>query len=266
MNRTLRHALRRQRWFVLAGVMGAVVLLTLVVLGLKAESDTASAASGGPEMVLNVESGALCNDPTRPTDCFLFTGGSFTLVVDALGIPAGGYDLIATAIDLGTKLIYTATALADDEVVWPDAAFATRGTIGTVLVHGGLTGVFAPLPVSTFVGNLVEIALACPLSVNDSLVTIPLLPLGDPDALTSGAQFQLAGVSTVPKVSSLNIHCIAPTPTPTDTHTPTFTPTPTDTHTPTPTFTPTNTPTPTFTNTPTPTPTPTFTNTPTPTD
>ncbi|MBH5320611.1 LPXTG cell wall anchor domain-containing protein [Paenibacillus sp. GSMTC-2017] len=64
---------------------------------------------------------------------------------------------------------------------------------------------------------------------------------------------------------------ICPTPTPTETTTPTPTPTPTETTTPTPTPTPTETttptptPTPTETTTPTPTPTPTETTTPTPT-
>ncbi len=243
--------LGRRRWMGLAGALGAVVLLTLLVFAVTGSSESASAASTGPEMALNVKGGA-CDDPVRPTKCDVSAGASFTLSVDALGIPAGGYDLVATALDLGTKLIYTQTAAAGDEVIWPDASIATRGTIGTVLVHGGLTGLFPPLPVSTFTGNIVEVALACPVSASDSPVTIPLLALGHPDAGTSGAQFQLATVSTVPKVSSLTISCLAPTPTPTDTPTPTPTPTPTDT--PTPTITPTPTPCPPE-GCPTPTPT-----------
>ena len=262
MGGAISYAPGRRRWFAFGGAFGALVVLTLIVLAFNSGSDTASAASSGPEMVLNIKGGN-CDDPVRPTKCDVPTGGAFTLSVDALGIPAGGYDLIATAIDLGTNLIYTGSALAADDMLWPDAVFTTRATIGNALVHGALTGLIPPLPVSSYTGNLIEITLACPLSLNDSPVTLALLPLGDPVAGTSGAQFQRAGVSTIPKLSSLTISCLAPTPTPTDTPTPTFTPTPTDTPTPTTTPTPTITPTP----TPCPTegcPTPTFTPTPTP--
>ena len=226
--------------------MAAAVILTLGITD--QGSEMASAASSGPEMVLNIKGGD-CDDSTRPTKCSLPTGASFTLYVDALGIPVGGYTLMATAIDLGTKLIYTETTLASDEIVWPDASSAvvTRATLGDVLVHGALTGLFPPLPISTYVGNVVEIAMACPLSNDDSPVTLALLPVGHPDAGTSGASFIEGGTGAtiVPKVSSLTISCLAPTPAPTPTPTPTDTPTPTNTPTPTITLTPTNTPTPT---------------------
>ncbi|MCH7699166.1 MAG: CSLREA domain-containing protein [Chloroflexi bacterium] len=221
----------------------AAVILTLAVAD--TGSETASAATGGPEMVLTIKGGD-CDNPVRPTKCSVPTGASFTLSVDALGIPAGGYTLMQTAIELGGKLIYTATASALDEIVWPDAAIVTRAQLGSVLIHGALTGLVPPLPTSTYVGNVVEISMACPIGP-DSPATLDLLPDGHPDAGTNGAAFIEAGTGAriVPKVSSLTINCVAPTPTPTDTPTPTATPTPTDTPTPTITPTPTVTPTPT---------------------
>ena len=115
-------------------------------------------------MALQVEGGN-CNNPIRPTKCTVPNGAFFTLSVDALSIPAGGYTLMQTAIDLGGKLIYSPTASGRDEIVWPDAnpAVVTRATInGTVLIHGALSGLFPPLPISNYVGNVVQIALACP--------------------------------------------------------------------------------------------------------
>ena len=227
--RTLRYALGTRRWMVLGGGMGVLVVMTLMVLAFNAGSDPASAASSGPEMVLNIKGGN-CDDPIRPTKCDVPAGGSFTLSVDALGIPAGGYTLMQTAIELGTKLIYTQTALSTDEIAWPDVepAIITRFMLGTVQFHGGLTGFIPPLPVSTYVGNVVEIALGCPLILDDSPLALALLPAGHPDAGTSGTLFKdAAGTDIVPKVSSLTINCLAPTPTPTDTPTPTNSPTPT---------------------------------------
>ena len=266
MSQYLPYSLGRRQLVALGGVLGAVAILAVLFFGLNPSSDSASAADTGPEMQLNVI-GGLCNDPVRPSVCFFPIGTKFTLTVSALGIPASGYDLMATAIDLGNKLIYTQTAAAADDNLWPDSVLTTRATIGNALVHGGLTGFFPPIPASFYVGPLIEISLTCPLSVMNSTFQVKLLPLGDPVAGTSGAQFQRLSVTTIPKLGNLFIVCVAPTPTPTDTPTPSDTPTPTSTFTPTPTFTPTITPTPTNTPTPTPTftPTSTPTNTPTPT-
>ena len=150
MSQYLPYSLGRRQLVALGGVLGAVAILAVLFFGLNPSSDSASAADTGPEMQLNVI-GGLCNDPVRPSVCFFPTGTKFTLTVSALGIPAGGYDLIATTIEFGGKLIYTQTATGADDNLWPAAAFTTRATIGggTVVVHGGLTGLFPPLPVST---------------------------------------------------------------------------------------------------------------------
>ncbi len=81
--------------------VAAVVLFTLTLTD--TGSETVSAASGGPEMVLTIKGGS-CDDPVRPTKCNVPTGASFTLSVDALGIPGGGYTLMQTAIDIEGNL------------------------------------------------------------------------------------------------------------------------------------------------------------------
>ncbi len=166
--------------------------------------------------------------------------------MDALWRPAAGYILMQAFIDYGQNLTYKPLPEAD-EIVWPDlyAPSAIRAEPGPGLVlHGGLTSIAPPQPISTFVGNVVELQMNC--TSGSSTTEIALLPYNDPVAGTSGALFiDGNSVPIVPVVGPLTVNCAAPTPTPT----------PTDTHTPTPTLTPTNTPTFTPTNTPTATPT-----------
>ena len=219
-------------------------------------------------MVLNIKGGD-CNDAVRPTICWVPSGSTFLLSVDAIAIPNAGYILMQTFIDYGLDLTYKPQSVLD-EMVWPDSlpAVTIRTEPGPGLVgHGALTEVIPPYPVSTFVGNLVELEMNCTPGVSSNVVR--LLPLGDPIATTSGTLYlEPDFTEVVPIAGSLTLNCALPS-TPTHTPTPTFTPTPTYTPTPTDTPTPTNTATatPTFTRTPTntntATPTATATETPT---
>ena len=101
-----------------------------------------------------------------------------------------------------------------DEMPWPDGSpdIIVRDSFvpGTVL-HGGLTGVIPPLPLSSYEGTVFEFELQCSdtFSAND----VQLLPSGDPVAGTSGALLNTdAAEQIVPKVSSVTVTCgVAPT-------------------------------------------------------
>ncbi len=202
----------------------SVVLLVAVALVLvgagafMARLNEASAAGGGPEMRLTAN-GCTAN-------CTFANGETFTLAVEIVTAPAGGYTTAQSFIDYGPDLTYDASLLsAADEIVWPDclSSVAVRGETGPTFVnHGCLTDLFPPLPVSNYVGSIVEISVTC--SAAGSTTEIRLLPRDDPDAGTSGATF-VAGDGTtqvVPIVSNLSVTCGAgePTPTPTPTATP----------------------------------------------
>lgn len=200
-----------------AGLCALLVAAALFALtGGDSNSGTASAATGGPEMALNI-TGGNCDDPVRPTKCMV--EGSFTLAVNALSIP-NGYILMQTYIDYGTKLTYTQQAIVD-EIVWPDldvqTAVRAQSQAGHIN-HGGLTGLASPPP-SFFTGTLVEIQLSCP-NASTSQATIDLMAFDDPVAQTFGSAFFTDSTPIIPKVGSLTINCVAPTPTPTPTPSP----------------------------------------------
>jgi uncharacterized repeat protein (TIGR01451 family) len=168
-------------------------------------------------------------------------GGSFTLAIEAVGIPGGGYIGAQTFVVFGPDLSYNIAGAAPDEFVWPDCQDLTvvRAQFTSEAVnHGCLSGLINP-PVSTFIGNLVELSFTC--STASSSTEIELLPIGDPLASSSGSGFAPSGggSSIAAKVTNLIVDCIGPTPTPSDTpvpatNTPTVSPTPTDTPTPLP--------------------------------
>ncbi len=151
-------------------------------------------------------------------ECNLDNGETFTLSVNIDAAPDGGYVLVQSFIDYGTDLTYNMTDAPADEIIWPDGSpdVIVRDSIapGTVL-HGGLTGVIPPLPLSTYVGTAFEIELQCSdaFSSND----VKLLPSGDAVAGTSGALFNGEGAEQIiPKVDSVTVICgVEPTPEPT---------------------------------------------------
>ena len=136
-----------------------------------------------PGMSLNVVGGN-CDDPVNPTKCTVPAGSQFTLSVEVTGRPLDGYSVIQTYINHGSELTYKPTAVASDEVVWPDR----RTTLLIRVLHdliGGEKAVshFASTNtglVSTFLGNIVEITINC--SPGASSTVVKLLPLDDPVA------------------------------------------------------------------------------------
>ena len=245
---------------VLAAIAGAVLLLAR-------DTQTTSGIDGGPEMrLVVVEPEGACD---ADGVCQFAELSEFTLGVEIVEAPEQGYIEAASYIFYGSDITYDPAARsAAEEIVWPecDSAIALRSQIDRTrpaagvggsntdeaVNHGCLTGFFPPLPVSSYVGILLEILLTC--SEGPSLSEIELLPVGDPVPGTSGAKFKfidpadinLTGVTIIPKLSGLTVRCgEPPTPTPTATITPggpTLTPLPS----PTPSATPTVTPTPTM--------------------
>ena len=213
--------------------LAAVSALVAVAFFLAGQTQTTSAAGGGPEMLLTANGCA--------ADCTFANDEKFTLAVEAIEAPADGYRAVQSFIDYGSDLTYdiSVQSVADD-FVWPEceAIVALRLQASeTSVLHGCLTGLLPPLPTSTFVGNLLELSITC--SAANSTTEVQLLPLGDPVALTSGAVFITpGGEQVIPKVSNLSVTCggapvdtptpEGPTPTtgPTDTPGPTSTPAP----------------------------------------
>ncbi len=253
-----------------------VAAVAVVLTWQQPAHERAEAAGGGPEMALSVKSGSTtCPLGTGPDTICVMAEDPFTLAVEAVGIPAGGYILMNTFVDFGTynpsasedgygpntcsdnidnggggadrrdadcvteDLTYKPTTFPSDEVVWPHLfpGGALRTDIAPASIgHGGLTALIPPQPPSDYIGNLVILNINCSASSSSTLVR--LLPEGDPLAGTSGSLFTEFGTNTqiIPKVDTLTIKCVGPTPTPTDTPIP---PTPTPTVSPTPTNTPT---------------------------
>ena len=161
-------------------------------------------------LVVTDEAGEVVCHSSVDAGCDLPVESDFTLAVDAFAVPENGYVAVQTFIDYGGDLAYIETGAADDEVVWPDSGLSLRAQIapGTVL-HGALSGLLPPLPVSHYRGIVVEIAMSC--STGESSTEVRLLPDGDPDALASGALFleaaDINAVPVVPQVGSLRVAC-----------------------------------------------------------
>ncbi len=204
----------------LGPVAAAVALLTLVAIGSILDSEQASAADGGPEMVLSItEPEGACIEGV----CELPAGEPFTLAVEIVEGPAEGYILAQSFIDFGPVLTYEPGEEALDEFVWPDCRpeTAVRGSLTErTYVHGCLTARIPPLPSSFYQGNLIELSMTC--SEVPTTSQVRLLPYGDPLARTSGALFTAGPtLNVVPKVTGLTVHCraeaehITPVPIPT---------------------------------------------------
>ena len=197
--------LRRSSVAVWAVILGVILLLTIAACSTDDKPGEGNGApapdSGGSEMRLTANG---CT-----ADCTFASDEEFTLAVEVVSIPAGGYIAAQSFIDYGPDLTYEATA-AVDEIVWPDcdSAVALSAQTGPTLVnHGCLTGLLSPLPESTFAGNIVEIVLRC--SSDSSTTEVRLLPENDPVAGTSGATFVGNDAVThfVPEITDLTISC-----------------------------------------------------------
>lgn len=246
MDSTRGRTLLSPKWL-LAPVL-VVAVIALLLAWPKSEQESAEAASGGPEMAVDVTSGAVaCPGGKDPSHICVPGGDPFDLTVEVVQAPAGGYILAQTFIVYGVNLTYkkvttgTPSEQCAAEFVWPDLDPSTclRGQQAGIVAHGGLSGLLPPQPKSNHTGDILVLEFNC--TTESTTNEILLLPYLDQVAGTDGALFvELDGVTQViPKVGSVTVNCLGPTPTPTETEppespTPTVSPTPTDTPTPTP--------------------------------
>lgn len=160
-------------------------------------------------------------------ECNLDTGETFTLSVNVDDAPDSGYVLVQSFIDYGPNLTYNMTDTPAEEMLWPDGSpdVIVRDSAQNPsnpdapiapnsVLHGSLTGVIPPLPLSTYEGTVFQIELQCSdsFSTND----VMLLASGDALAGTSGALFNAEGAQQIiPKVGSVTVICgVEPTPEP----------------------------------------------------
>ncbi len=198
--------LRRSSVAVWVVILGVILLLTIAACSTDDKpgegNGTSAPDSGGSEMRLTANG---CT-----ADCTFANDEEFTLAVEIVAIPAGGYIAAQSFIDYGPDLTYEAAAAAVDEIVWPDcdpAIALSAQADPTGVLHGCLTGLLPPLPTSFYAGNLVELSLIC--SLGSSTTEVRLLPEDDPVAGTSGAVFVGNDVTIhfVPKITDLTIIC-----------------------------------------------------------
>jgi len=202
------------------GIVVALLAVTFFMAG--NFSSTTNAAGSGPEMTLTVKDGGTCDG----SECTVPLDGAFTLSVEIITAPAD-YVLAQSYIEFGPDLTYNVTDAIADELSWADCntsvALRDQQTATSVL-HGCLTGLLPPLPVSNYTGNMIDLSMNC--SSANSNTEVQLLPEGDPVALTNGALFKLGDdTPVIPKVSNLTVICGAGAPAETPTTGPTGEPT-----------------------------------------
>jgi len=164
------------------------------------EAPSSLAQAGGPRMELDVAGGgAACDVTPHPTVCTVSLNTTFTLAVDAMTPPAGGY------VGFQTELLYAGLSYQPrpvaDEIVWPQSALPVRFPVapaGTdrVVDHGDLSATTPPFPVSTHNGRVVEIHVACPLE--SGTFTVALLPYAAPGRLLGAGYKDAETGLTVP--------------------------------------------------------------------
>lgn len=242
-----------KRAIVLLTAVAVFAVLVLATPGGWPRSEPVAAASGGPEMRMEIiaGSGGFCNG----NDCYAQAGATFTLGVDVVTAPAIGYSAIQTFIfhgdydptasedgagpntcsdgfnNGGTEgadrldpdcasavLVYQPRPSAADDFMTNEFEVMIReDSFAGTFIHGGITGLPPSQPVSTFEGRLLELDMGCPAT--PVTTTIELLLHGDPTALTSGTLFVEPDLVTpvIPKVNSITVNCVSPQPFPGDT-------------------------------------------------
>ena len=207
------------------GILGRITLGRLAVIGAAlAAVFMMGHFAQAPALAEEAERMSISVSGCSGDECNLDTGETFTLSINVDEAPENGYVLVQSFIDYGPDLTYNMTESSADEIVWPDGSpdVVVRDSIepDTVL-HGGLTGVIPPLPLSTYTGTVFELEFQC--SESFSSTDVQLLPSGAPLAGTSGAVFTTivvtdgvdVSVQVVPKTNSVTVTCGAePTATP----------------------------------------------------
>lgn len=196
-------------------VSGLALVLAAVVVGVGAlwTLPRTEAGDASDLMSLSVKSAlGRCNDPTNPTECSIPTGARFTLAVQLVAVPSPGYVAFQSFVDYGGELVYNTRASAADEITWPACRLPLRSVPREgLVVHGCLSGLSSPPPISTHAGNIVELAFTCSAAPSQSAVE--LLAGGDPRASTLGSAVILPDGVRQPSASdSITIYCGPPPP------------------------------------------------------
>ena len=213
------------------GVVGRITLGRLAIIGATlAAVFMMGHFAQAPALADNEAQLSLSVSGCSSDECDLDTGESFTLSVNVDEAPEDGYILVQSFIDYGPNLTYNMTDSIGDEVVWPDGVpdvTVRESIVADTVLHGSLTGVIPPLPLSTYEGTVFALEFQC--SESFSTNNVALLPSGDDVAGTSGAVFTTVIVidevdvttQVIPKVNSVTINCgeepeepEEPTPTP----------------------------------------------------
>jgi hypothetical protein len=205
-------------------------------------------------MKLRVIEGAIScpEDASGPRVCIPL-GAKFKLRVDVVRAPATGYIVVQTYIEFGVyhpeasedgagpntcsdnmlngledsydrydadcvtvELAYKKAPAPLQEALWPDLGYWLRNQLGPGLVgHSGVTGVTS-LPVSNYVGPVVQVSMNC--GETPSSTDAALLPLSPQNGNGSGFVAP-DGQTQLPASDELTVDCVLP-PTPTVTPTP----------------------------------------------
>jgi hypothetical protein len=215
-------------------VLAAAALLVSLAWGFG--SGGASAEGTGPRLAMSASgTGVSCDDATEATECTVPLSGAFTLSVNMIDPPSGGYIGLSTQMSLG-GLRWTPAATADENT-WPDNTLPVRSpdppvATAQVLSHGGLTGTTPPFETSDYEGPVVQVTLNCSADANTFEVALINF---DPAVTPLGTQYTLpdmtpvaskddgerdvdllgdGNIVTVPITSALDINCEeVPTPT-----------------------------------------------------
>ena len=147
-----------------------------------------------------------CADP--PTTCAVPAGSAFRLAVVLDSAPPEGYIAIQTYVFYG-GLAYNRAATPADEIVWPASAlpvwFPPEPNILGFVVHGSLSTVAQPFPVSNHAGRLVEFELSCPPEPGRFKLSLlayePLLDFDEPGN-PLGAAISLPDQTTVSPIKT----------------------------------------------------------------
>ena len=160
--------------------------------------------TAGGEMELSVTSGAVsCPEGKDPSHVCVPADASFTMTVEAVEIPAGGYSLAQSWLDYGNDLVFKSS-----ETTWPDCSVDDLGGAkgSSHVSRGCLTGIFS-LPASFHTGSLVDFNFNC--SSGFSMTEVKLLALDTNPAGSGGALFVEGGTNApfVPAVNNVFINC-----------------------------------------------------------
>ena len=197
------------RWHQQLAAIAVVVIAAITVLVLAPSNETPQAAAnetGPAELSLNVVAAAnvTCIPVSNPDSCRVDLGTQFTLTAGIDAAPAEGFS--GFQIDV----VHAGLVSKDVRFVVPVDFSTTFGIIGLgteEFLAGAVTSLSSPIPLSTYLGPLLEADLNCPVS--PAVFTI-IMPVPDSNVVNQFAQ--LITVTTVQRglvkvADTLTINC-----------------------------------------------------------